>query len=53
MFNKKKIAILKAENRILKDLLNFYIAVNELNMQMTRLTKIVKVENKTIPIHLN
>ena len=53
MFNKKKIAILKAENRILKDLLNFYIALNELNLQMTRLRKATKIENKTIPIHLN
>ena len=51
MFNKKKIARLEAENRVLKDLLNFYIALNELNLQLKKLNKVVARE--TIPIHLN
>ena len=51
MFNKKKIARLEAENRVLKDLLNFYIALNELNLQLKKLNNVVARE--TIPIHLN
>lgn len=55
MFNKKKIQSLEAENKILKDLLNFYIAMNEFNLQMRHLDKIKERVNQkaTIPIYLN
>jgi len=54
MFKSKRIQQLEAENRLLKELLQFYISLNKLTLMKQDLENHIKAVRQTvIPIGLN